>query len=89
VHGEIDYLLTLPPGRPPKEPIVSVTHFEYQATSWDKPRCVVAKVEWHRGELLPLVGFIVTNLRTWSEAVVEFYNERGTAEQWIKEASMP
>jgi hypothetical protein len=31
------------------------------------------------------VGFIVTNLRTWPEAIVEFYNQRGTAEQWIKE----
>ena len=45
----------------------------------------MAKVEWHRGELYPRVGFIVTNLQTWPEAVVEFYNQRGTAEQWIKE----
>jgi hypothetical protein len=27
-----------------------------------KPRRVVAKVEWHPGELYPRVGFIVTNL---------------------------
>jgi hypothetical protein len=85
LHEEIDYLLTRPPGRPPKEPIIWVTHFEYQASTWDKPRCVVAKVEWHRGELFPRVGFIVTNLRTWPEAIVGFYNQRGTAEQWIKE----
>jgi hypothetical protein len=31
------------------------------------------------------VGFIVTNLETDSQAVVRFYNKRGTAEQWIKE----
>jgi hypothetical protein len=34
--------------------------FEYQAASWDKPRRVIAKIEWHPGELF--VGFIVTNL---------------------------
>ena len=46
---------------------------------------MVAKVEWHRGELLPRVGFIVTNLTLPAEEVVHFYNGRGTAEQWIKE----
>ncbi len=45
----------------------------------------MAKVEWHRGELFPRVGFIVTNLRRSAEAVVRFYNGRGLAEQWIKE----
>jgi hypothetical protein len=46
---------------------------------------VVAKVEWHGGELFPRVGFIVTNLKRPAKAVVRFYNQRGTAEQWIKE----
>ena len=46
---------------------------------------MVAKVEHHEGELLPRVGFIVTNLTLPSRAVVRFYNKRGTAEQWIKE----
>ena len=49
------------------------------------PRRVVAKVEFHLGELFPRVGFIVTNLEADSRAVVRFYNKRGTAEQWIKE----
>jgi hypothetical protein len=48
-------------------------------------RPVVAKVEWQPGELLPRVGFIVTNLRRPARKVVAFYNGRGTAEQWIKE----
>jgi hypothetical protein len=48
-------------------------------------RRVVAKAEFHFGELFPRVGFIVTNLETDSRAVVRFYNKRGTAEQWIKE----
>ena len=45
----------------------------------------VAKIEWHPGELFPRVGFIVTNLSRPAERVVAFYNQRGTAEQWIKE----
>ena len=45
----------------------------------------MAKVEWHRGELFPRVGFIATNLRWHSRRVVHFYNKRVTAEQWIKE----
>ena len=59
--------------------------FRYQAASWDIARRVVAKIEWHAGELFPRVGFIVTNLRWKSSNVVKFYNKRGTAEQWIKE----
>jgi len=33
----------------------------------------------------PRVGFIVTNLARPDERVVAFYNQRGTAEQWIRE----
>ncbi len=46
---------------------------------------MVAKVEWHPGELVPRVGFIVTNLSRPGERVVAFYNHRGTAEQHFKE----
>jgi hypothetical protein len=59
--------------------------FRYQAASWSRPRRVVAKVDWHFGELFPRIGFIVTNLRNSSKNVVGFYNQRGTAEQCIKE----
>jgi len=48
-------------------------------------RHVVAKVEWHPGELYPRVGFIVSNLARSPEGIVAFYNQRGTCEQWIKE----
>lgn len=48
------------------------------------PRRVVAKVEWHPGELYLRVGFIVTNLSRPVERVVAFYNKRGTGEHWIK-----
>ena len=46
---------------------------------------MVAKVEWHPGELYPRVGFIVTNLSRPAERVVALYNKRGTCEQWIKQ----
>jgi len=46
---------------------------------------VVAKVGWHPGELFLRVGFIVTNLTRRPKHVVAFYNQRGTAEQHIKE----
>ena len=51
----------------------------------DRKRRVVAKVEWHPGELYPRVGYIVTNLSRPAERVVAFYNQRGKAEQYIKE----
>ncbi len=46
---------------------------------------MIAKVEHHLGELFPRVGFIVTTLTGANRAVVRFYNQRGTAEQWIEE----
>ena len=52
---------------------------------WTHPRRVIAKVEWHPGELYPRVGFIVTNMARPAKNVVAFYNKRGTCEQWIKE----
>ncbi len=45
---------------------------------------MVAKVEWHPGELYPRFGFIVTNMTRPPERVTLFYNQRGTAEQPIK-----
>lgn len=58
--------------------------FEYRAASWDKPRRVVAKIQWHPGELFPRVGFIVTNL-PMEPKVVRFDNQHGTADQHIKD----
>ena len=85
LHEQIRHLLTRPVGRPPEKPIICWSEFSYQAGSWDRPRRVVAKVEWHQGELFPRVGFIVTNMSAKPEGVVHFYNGRGTTEQWIKE----
>jgi hypothetical protein len=61
--------------------------FRYRAQSWSRSRRVVAKVEWHPGELYPRVGFIVTNLHRSAKRVVAFYNGRGTAETTPRRAS--
>jgi hypothetical protein len=81
LQDRIGYLLKRPVGRPPHEVRRYFASFGYQAQSWKKSRRVVAKVEWHPGELYPRVGFVVTNLTRPAERVVAFYNQRGTAEQ--------
>ena len=85
LQESIGHLLTRPVGRPPNHVRRYYASFSYRAGSWDKKRRVVAKVEWHPGELVPRVGFIVTNLSRPAERVVAFYNQRGKAEQYIKE----
>ncbi len=85
LQREIAHLLVRPTEWPSRKPIVSYHDFAYQAQSWNIPRRVIAKVEWHQGELFPRVGFIVTNLNYPPKGITKFYNGRGTAEQWIKE----
>jgi Transposase DDE domain group 1 len=83
LQERIVYLLKRPIGRPSNDVRGSYANFIYQAGSWTKR--VVAKAEWHPGELYPRVGFIVTNMARPAENVVAFYNKRGTCEQWIRE----
>jgi Transposase DDE domain group 1 len=85
LQDKIGHLLKRPVGRPPHEIRRYYASFRYQAQSWNKPRHVVAKIEWYPGELYPSVGFIVTNLARSAEGIVAFYNRRGTCEQYIKE----
>ncbi len=85
LERDIAELLRRRVGRPSHKPVVRYKSFLYQAASWNEGRRVVAKVEFHFGELFPRVGFIVTNPTAESRVVVRFYNKRGTAEQWIKE----
>src|SRR5512135_614990 len=85
LERHIAHLMRRPVGRPSKKPKVFSHSFRYQAKSWDRARRVVAKIEWHAGELFPRVGFVVTNLRRSPKRVIKFDNARGTAEQWIKE----
>ena len=80
LHRQIEHLLRRPVGRPPKKPDVFYDGFPYQAATWDQPRRVVAKVEWHWDQLFAQVGSIVPNLRRDEAGVVKFYNGRGAAE---------
>ena len=78
--------LNRPVGRPPKSGIqVKVVDLQYQAKSWHKPRRVVAKIEWHRSELFPRIGFVVTNSRLPAGKVIKVYNGRAEIENRIKE----
>ena len=53
----ISHLLKRPVGRPPNYVRRFYHDFEYRAASWEKARCVIARVEWHPGDLFPRVGF--------------------------------
>src|SRR5262249_1491825 len=61
LQSRIGYPLTRPVGRPPHHVRRFHANFSYQAGTWTKPRRVIAKVEWHPGELYP--RFIVTFLQ--------------------------
>ena len=79
LQWEIAPLLIRPVGRPPAKPVIRYDDFWYRAGSWDRARRVVAKVEWHRGELFPRVGFIVTNMTAGPEGVVRIL-------QWTRDS---
>jgi len=85
LQRQLEPLLTRPVDWGQGQTVVQYHDLHYQAASWQRPRRVIAKVRWHRTQLLPQTSFVVTNLGTKAQQVVEFYNGRGTAEQWIKE----
>jgi hypothetical protein len=51
LQESVAHLLTRPVGRPPNHVRRYYASFSYQAGSWESTRRVVAKVEWHPGEL--------------------------------------
>jgi hypothetical protein len=85
LNEEVAHLTTRPVGRPSIEPKIIYHSFDYQARSWNQSRRVVAKITFFVDQLFPQIGFIVTNLNWKPKAVINFYNKRGTCEQWIKE----
>jgi hypothetical protein len=62
LQERMGYLLKRPVGRSSNDARRSYASFTFQAESRSRPRRVIAKVEWHPGELYPRVGFIVTNM---------------------------
>ncbi len=85
LEEHIEHLMARPVGRPSLKPKVLYHDFSYRAGSWNRPRRIIAKIEWHQGELFPRIGFIVTSLSRVAKNVVRFYNQRGLCEQYIKE----
>ena len=85
LYEEIEHLTVRPVGRPSAKPKTYFHSFSYRAKSWRRSRRVVAKIEWHAGELFPRVGFILTNLKRKPKNVVRFYNQRARCENHIKE----
>src|SRR6056297_1651566 len=88
LREKIAHRLTRPVGRPSQTKVKRFYEdFEYQAQSWDRQRRVIAKIEWHPGELFPRVGFIVTNLPMepdWVVRLSQTARHRRTAHQGRK-----
>lgn len=59
--------------------------FKYQANSWKKERRVVCKIEKPTNSMEHRFTFIVTNMTSSNESVVNFYCKRGKMENFIKE----
>jgi hypothetical protein len=79
-----------PVGRSPQSGIqVKIVDLHYQAKSWSRPRRVVAKIEWHRGELFPRIGFVVTSSRLSAGKVIKVYNGRGMRKTGSRRAKTP
>jgi hypothetical protein len=63
--------------------------FQYAADSWNKERIVHVKQIYHPDQLLPDYYFVVTSdSQMTAEEVFNFYEDRGTAENFIKEGKL-
>ncbi len=62
--------------------------FYYRANSWNVERRVVCKIQRKAGELLPTHTFVVTTMTSSPKDVIKFYSNRGTMENFIKEAKL-
>ena len=67
---DIEELLTRPVSHPAHKPVVWYKGLVHQAASWKTACRVIAKVEFHAGELFPRVGSIVTNTQLRNRKVV-------------------
>jgi hypothetical protein len=50
---------------------------------------MIAKIEWHRGELVPRIGFVVPNSRLPVGKVIKVCNGRAERENRTKEGRNP
>lgn len=59
--------------------------FTYQASTWNRPRRVVFKIEKPANQLTHVYTFIVTNLELEPYQVIQYYCNRGRMENFIGE----
>jgi hypothetical protein len=63
--------------------------FDYQADSWNHDRLVHAKQIYRPDQLFPEYYFILTNnIQDEAEDIFDCYEDRGTAENYIKESKL-
>lgn len=62
--------------------------FLYKAKSWSHPRRVVCKLKRKKDQIYPTYTFVVTSMSTTPKKAIMFYNNRGTMENFIKEAKL-
>lgn len=62
--------------------------FLYKSKSWNHHRRVVCKLKRTRNQIYPTYTFVVTSMSTTSKKAIMFYNNRGTMENFIKEAKL-
>lgn len=74
------------PAPSPEHGEVHYDEFDYQASSWDRPRRVVVRYERQANELLFTHTFIVTGLTSEPKMIFRLYKKRGEMELFIKEA---
>ena len=60
--------------------------FAYKASSWDKERRVVVKVEKPEGQMCFNYTFVVSTMKSPPKKMIMFYCNRGTMENFIKES---
>ena len=65
---------------------VSYGEFLYKADSWLYPRRVICKIEKPMEQMTHLYTFIVTNMESSPEELINFYYKRGSMENFIRES---
>lgn len=60
--------------------------FLYQASSWSYERRVVCKIEKPENQMVYAYTFLVTNMDSSPEYLIQFYCKRGIMENFIKES---
>ena len=66
--------------------MVRYDEFEYKAGNWDYPRRIIVKVEKPYNQLTNQYSFIVTNMKLSPQEIIQYYRNRGTMENFIKES---